>query len=433
MKYSKYNKLFTTNDNIHLLYNSISNSFAELDSETYKNLNKLKENKIDLKELDEDLKKILIESKILVENDYDEYYEIKLNALNQRFNKNALNLTIAPTMDCNFRCTYCFEENKPVGNMDNVTEDNLISFIEKSSEKKIVFISWFGGEPLIAFDRIISITNKLVEKGFKISSDIITNGFLLEPKIADLLKENFINNLQITIDGNEDTHNKRRFLIDGGKTFEVIINNIKYLTEKHPEIGIHIRVNIDKNNYKEFNEINNYFTENFKNKKIGVYPGYVVDNNACTSSHNCNFDRHAKVEFLKEQFYSNGIKQLEFFPYGGYRECMVRNTSSYVIDYEGYLYKCWNDIGIIDQSIGNINKKGFVNNTILTRYLTAADPFEDPKCINCFYLPNCGGGCPYRRLKEKYNEAKIDYCSLHKGNIEDLLEIHYKIKKNEQK
>jgi len=48
-------------------------------------------------------------------------------------------------------------------------------------------------------------------------------------------------------------------------------------------------------------------------------------------------------------------------------------------------------------------------------------------------LPNCGGGCPYKRLNEKFNHSEVDYCSIHKGNIEDLLEIHYKIKKNEKK
>ena len=44
MKWSKYNLLFKSKKNGYLLYNSITNSFAEIDNETCKELEAIRQN-----------------------------------------------------------------------------------------------------------------------------------------------------------------------------------------------------------------------------------------------------------------------------------------------------------------------------------------------------------------------------------------------------
>jgi len=110
MKWTKYNYFFEYKSKF-LLYNSLSNSFAELDNETFNLLQKLKQQECTDVE-DCDLKTKLMDMKVFAENELDELNEIKYLTHMKRRNNNALILTINPTLHCNFACTYCFEEER---------------------------------------------------------------------------------------------------------------------------------------------------------------------------------------------------------------------------------------------------------------------------------------------------------------------------------
>jgi len=68
-----------------------------------------------------------------------------------------LNLTILPTEQCNFRCFYCYESFK-LGKMSKETSDSILKLVQKrASTLKILTIGWFGGEPLMAKDIVLSL------------------------------------------------------------------------------------------------------------------------------------------------------------------------------------------------------------------------------------------------------------------------------------
>ncbi len=74
-----------------------------------------------------------------------------------------LDITIAPTMRCNFNCSYCFEgDNKSFSKMSAEVENAIIQYIvkKKQSTERLI-LRWFGGEPLLAFDKILSISSRL--------------------------------------------------------------------------------------------------------------------------------------------------------------------------------------------------------------------------------------------------------------------------------
>ena len=75
MVWSRYNLLFNI-DSVYLLYNSLSNSFAELDVETYQYLLSL-QNGGNIGLLDGDLIKELKTIKAIVEDDLIEIMKIK--------------------------------------------------------------------------------------------------------------------------------------------------------------------------------------------------------------------------------------------------------------------------------------------------------------------------------------------------------------------
>src|SRR5262245_23043526 len=62
-----------------------------------------------------------------------------------------LKLTILPTEQCNFRCTYCYEDFE-LGMMPRWAVDGLKRLMTvRAPELRVLDLRWFGGEPLMAF------------------------------------------------------------------------------------------------------------------------------------------------------------------------------------------------------------------------------------------------------------------------------------------
>ncbi|MDR2407957.1 MAG: radical SAM protein [Bacteroidales bacterium] len=426
MIWSKYNYLFESEKFGFLLYNSLSNSFIELDSDGFLYLKSIKDSGIVDIRGDTEFLNNLINAKVFVQNDKDEFYNMKYTAHYQRFDNKFLELTLNPTLHCNFACRYCFEENKPAKYMSNEVEDHLIDFIKKYYNEKM-HITWFGGEPLMAFDRVRSITKRIQELNINFTSSMITNGYLLSDKIIDELLILNINRLQITIDGVEETHDKRRCLISGAGTFRKIVSNIDLLKRKYPQYEVVIRINVDESNHEEFIKVFKYFYDKYKFGII-VDPGFVDDIHDCNAS-DCLFNRERKARFLIDLYKKYGLNISGLYPNSYRYECAIRNPYHIVIGPEGEIYKCWNDVGNEKKVVSHLFKKKIGDKTLLTRYQTAGDPFDDIECINCFHLPTCGGGCPYSRLAREFDNVRIDTCDIRKGNLKEFLELHYEYKK----
>lgn len=136
----------------------MSNSLAELKLEDYEMLENLRANNLPL--ADEELEKQLRQLKVIVDNDMDEINKVKyINLLNRNENRRLI-LTINPTLACNFNCPYCFENEHSNIYMHDLVEEKIILFIKKHVGLKALDVTWFGGEPLLAFDRIVSMTKK---------------------------------------------------------------------------------------------------------------------------------------------------------------------------------------------------------------------------------------------------------------------------------
>ena len=90
-----------------------------------------------------------------------------------------------------------------------------------------VTISFYGGEPLLAFPLIKEIilytTGKY--KGFAYDFRMTTNGYLLKDSILDFLAE-YNCGISVSLDGPEEDHDRNRVLAGGGGTFKTVYANI---------------------------------------------------------------------------------------------------------------------------------------------------------------------------------------------------------------
>ncbi len=426
MVWSKYNYLFKSSKFGFLLYNSLSNSFAELNEEAFLYLKEI-ERTGSFKFRKSKFINYLIEMKALVNNDKDMFYKLQHETYISRYQNSSLNLTINPTLKCNFSCSYCFEENKAIKSMNDEVEDAIINFIKNKQLKK-VHITWFGGEPLLEYNRIKSITKKIKELDIIYSASLITNGYLFTEKVINSLDNLEIKHIQITLDGLSDFHDKRRCLKSGKGTFHKIIKNLDIFKKKDRNSNLVIRVNVDLTNQEEFIKVYD-FIKNRYNSDIFIYPGFVCDVGGCKIS-DCMFDRNQKVQFLIEQYKKYNYIPYEFHLPNNRSECTARISNSFVIGPEGEIYKCWFDVGNPNQIIGSILRNKKTNDSLITRYMVAADPFNNEECISCFYLPICNGGCPHSRIVQEYSNIKIDTCIEIKDNLEPFLEFYYEINLN---
>lgn len=426
MKWSKYNYLFKSKIGKNLIYNSLSNSFLELDEETYTFLSA----NISFPDvlLNSEHSELFIKHKILVGDDNDEILELSFLDILARTNNKILSLTIAPTYDCNFDCIYCYENERRIVYMSDDTVSHLLEFI--GSYKDVALsITWYGGEPLMAVKQIRKICEGLKKLKIPVSHFIVTNGYLINDNVINLFTEYQINNAQITIDGPSDIHDKRRFLKGDKPTFAKILSNIDELLCRIPNFSIDFRVNIDRRNENSFGDIYNTLKERYPKNNIRVYAGFVDEVGVCDNKSHCIFDRMQVVNFKKKTFEKMGI-DLGIYPDFGRYNCVAKALNGYVIGADGFIFKCWNDVGISEKAISSLTSPKISNRKVLFRYLNANDNIHDPHCLECILLPVCNGGCQYQRVANAFDKKNIDTCHMAKDNLKELLELYYEKKCN---
>lgn len=372
-----------------------------------------------------DNSQFLLDSKIIVEND-----DVLLSAhidtvLKTRYNPIDINITIAVTRDCNFACVYCYEINRQPIYLNEAVEDDIIAFLKSVQKLRSVFVTWYGGEPLMNFRCIKRLTAKIKTLGVDYFSMIVTNGYLLSKQICEQLKELSIYKLQITIDGFSSTHDQRRCLRNGDGTYQTIISNLQYLITVYPEVLIDIRSNIDKTNDDEYTEFYQYLRLTFGSENVRPYAGFVSDigETGCTKKCKIYGSKEERAHFYIRN-HNAKVTISSFFPRRQIHTCIANTMSGLVIGPEGEVYKCWIDIGDPMEVIGNIANPECFDLCKMAKYTCYADYLFDPKCQACIFIPVCNGGCPKTRILNKGNGAEVDTCFMIKTFLKEYLEYH---------
>jgi uncharacterized protein len=375
---------------------------------------------------------MMLEGNFIVNDEFDELKSIKFRHFNGKYNGGSLGLTIAPTLSCNFACPYCYEDPKQ-GVMNQSTMDAIIKMVRDAAKKgNDVHITWYGGEPLTAKKVIYSLSEQIIsicsEFNVSYNSYIVTNGYLINDEVINHFKKYKIDGAQITIDGPPEIHNTRRKLKgNSGDTFYVILENVKKLLRNN--INVSIRINVDKTNVTNVEELLNILEAN-NLQGLSVNLGQVTAyTEACMSiAESClNTEEYAKENVIQQELlFKKGFNVANYPYYPGVKAnyCCADAVDSYVLDPNGFMYKCWNDVGNQERAVGNINTIHEPTNE--TMYMRNADyllwsPFNFQECIECDVLPICMGGCPYNG---ELLGNKPD-CEKWKYNLDDVLKLTY--------
>ncbi len=410
LKKSKYNRFIDIDNNKKIAFNSLTCALAEVDDDffaIYDNIENIDVN--DLSDKEKELLSQMKEGNFINEDELDELKLIKYRNYSGKFSEGTFGYVLAPTVACNFACPYCYETAKS-GFMSEEVLNKLLENIEIAAKHgRNIDNTWYGGEPLLAKNIIRDFSDKCIEicekYGVDYSAYIVTNGYLIDDQIVQILKNAHVKGAQITIDGPPEIHNQRRILKNSKEpTFDVILNNAKKLLDSGIK-NICIRINIDKTNVDQVERLLDIFEEKGLHDVV-VNLGHVTAyTDACSSvANSCLSVKEYAENDVKYQKVLNdrGYKVAQSYPYyPGVKAnyCCADHANSFVIDPEGYMYKCWNDVGNIDRAVGNVcdeeqDEKRFALNLEYIMW----SPFEHEKCVDCDILPICMGGCPYSGL-----------------------------------
>lgn len=395
MKSSRFNYLLRYK-NYDIMFNTLTSKLLLLDPtliELYKAANV--NNNIDgLKGYHPIFFQKLIDGKFIIDNNVDETEEVRKIMNKIDGDESHYYLIINPTMNCNFKCWYCYESHIKSSRMSEKTIQHIISHLtnvlNKNEKIKRVTIGWFGGEPLLHFENIMlpimRQADKIVkEKKIFLGQNITTNGFLIREEMIPHFKDYNLTTFQITLDGNHSMHDTVRFVSKNRGSYEDILSNIKLLVRS--KLKVTIRINYTKATLENIEDIYDDL------KDLSEDDLQYLDISFHQVWQDKNKNLNDRVDELIEFFRIRGINgRNSYIPNNLYSSCYADKKNHATINYDGNVFKCTardfnlkNREGVLTDS-GEIewNDKFYSRMEIKLR---------NKPCQSCKILPLCNGGC----------------------------------------
>lgn len=395
MKESSYNIIITEDHEKSILFNALTKKYIRVSNKhlaKHKELIKKPNKYCEVVELKNLLNKYK-ECGLIIDDKVDELHLIQ-SFFNKQVNETSYSLLIMTTYACNFRCWYCIQQHQNV-TLSETVENKIQKHIEKYLTENNIRnfeLSWFGGEPLLNFRSIDTVSSfaKLFCKKHEIdfSCGITTNGSLLSEDIINrMIDLNFID-YQITLDGARQSHNKTKYNKDINNSFDLILNNVKLLVKKHPKAEVTLRINYTHKNITM--DLPNQIDEvlhTVKNRVAILFRQVWQELD--------NYSLINKISPIKLRLKEMGYKTIEDFGNFAFLSCYVEKNHYLSVFPDGSIDNCNNKS--ISKARGFLNDNG----DVVWKY----PPTErknnifmiESDCISCKYLPICMGPCPASR------------------------------------
>lgn len=396
MKTSQY--IITTKEGDQVvLYNTITTSLLVIGADEYERI--FLNNDFQ----DSDLVAKLAEYGFLLDDEFNEVNllnEIRLDDINKPLPV----ITIYTTTNCNARCYYCLEKGIKTTDMSEETANHVVNFIKNTYVGKRIQIMWFGGEPLMNFNVIESITTQLYNDGYELLTHITTNGSLLTNDMISFFKRYYSKiSIQITIDEVYDAYSniKRYVDIPPEDAFKRIIDNCRLVIAE--DIYLSIRINYLERNFDRatqvFTEIEKIFHP-FEHNMLNIYLAPITLESGCNTcigdSNNDSFNK--VVKFHRDHNVTNirakdedqqVLSSFCLLPKSG--SCGAHRKNNIVVRADGVLFKCHRLANEDKYSVGDLQSGIDVSSENYTSLVTHI--MTDERCASCNVLPLCQGGC----------------------------------------
>ncbi len=352
--------------------------------------------------------------------------------------KRSPSFLVIPTLDCNYRCTYCFE--RPLQNalsrsrsgadescspaavvgpgdvMSQAHVDAMFVAISQlrdrhgDSKDKCQLIL-YGGEPLDVRNETLvrHIVTRGLADGYEFAA--VTNGHDLM-HFLDLFGAERINQVQISLDGSREVHDRSRIHLGGESSFVKIIDGVDALLEKGGVL-VQIRVHVSPEQLKDFElllsqlgqrgwldhpDVILYANTIYEHKDGGftarMTQGAIDDALTRITEGHANVILNAPNVNIRAKLLPALLRGLQAPLQGNY---CAGNTGQYLFTPDGHLYSCWQSLGKSDSRIGTYIDSDLRPKLTLWKEATATWFGRHvgllDECTSCSMALVCGGGC----------------------------------------
>lgn len=416
MKQSKYNCILQDSTGM-VIYNAATDQLVALTPQLANIFNEGKAAPEKVKAQHAELYDHLLQKGIFVCDDADETETYIRKREEYERSSGEYTITINPTLACNMSCWYCYESHKNMPAMSADVKQSVLLLIDKllaDNKLKKLNLSFFGGEPLLYFDKVVvDIINhaKMQCKAFdaKLSIHFTTNAYLLTDNVLKHL-EGLDVSFQITIDGGKQVHDSVRKTKGGEPTYACIVEHIHQTLSRGFSVGV--RFNYTAKSIPSFIDVVKDFSHLQQEQKQLVNFTFqrVWQDNEGDASQVEQQVEHIERAFEQAGLFVNNAKSY-IVPY-----CYADDVNTAVVNYNGDLFKCTARDFAPKSKEGTLAADGTLRwNERLRKRMSIRHGSDT--CLQCRIYPICHGGCSQMKL-----EAPDGISSCPKGYDNDKIQ-----------
>ena len=398
MKQSKYNCILQDNTGM-VIYNAATDQLVALTPQLANIFNEGKAAPEKIKAQHADLYDHLLQKGIFVCDDADETEAYIRKREEYERSSGEYTITINPTLACNMSCWYCYESHKNMPAMSADVKQSVLLLIDKllaDNKLKKLNLSFFGGEPLLYFDKVVvDIINhaKMQCKAFdaKLSIHFTTNAYLLTDNVLKQL-EGLDVSFQITIDGGKQVHDSVRKTKGGEPTYARIVEHIHQTLSRGFSVGV--RFNYTAKSIPSFIDVVKDFSHLQQEQKQLVNFTFqrVWQDNEGDADQVGQQVEHIERAFEQAGLFVNNAKSY-IVPY-----CYADGVNTAVVNYNGDLFKCTARDFAPKSKEGTLAADGTLRwNERLRKRMSIRHGSDT--CLQCRIYPICHGGCSQMKLE----------------------------------
>ncbi|MDD4157221.1 MAG: radical SAM protein [Candidatus Cloacimonetes bacterium] len=301
-------------------------------------------------------------------------------------------IVIGITSRCNFKCSFCYSSSSGQ-DVSELNYETIKDIIDQGYGMGVQVIAISGGEPFL-HPEILEILEYAKKKCNVLI--VSTNGFFINKDMAQKIKDIGVDNVQLSIEGNEEINNSLRGNPLGYKKALEALKNLK-------ELGMDVTLTptIQKENFDNIYHVWNLAREykadlsikrivetgrgkdstNISSSKYHDLYNFAIESNISSEDGSSKIFIHCdplRVLFLDE-------KLIDFNRFSG---CIAGKGLLY-IKYNGDIYPC----SKLPLVIGNIYRdelKDVYDSSLILKDLTNRSNLKG-KCGKCKYAKVCGG------------------------------------------